>query len=41
MHEGKLIYIKANMQYFPKFIKDPRTKQLLEKIGLPNQMIIQ
>ncbi len=41
MHEGKLIYIKANMQYFPEFIKDPRTKQLLEKIGLPNQMIIQ
>lgn len=37
IHEGKLIYIKANMQYFPEFIKDPRTKKLLEKIGMPYQ----
>jgi serine/threonine-protein kinase len=37
IHEGKLIYIKANMQYFPEFIKDPRTKRLLEKIGMPYQ----
>jgi adenylate cyclase len=35
MHEGKLIYIKANIRPFPEFEQDPRTKQLLEKIGLP------
>jgi adenylate cyclase len=34
-HEGFMLYLKHYIQLFPEFEKDPRTKQLLEKIGLP------
>ncbi|HBH82638.1 MAG: hypothetical protein A2X03_09990 [Bacteroidetes bacterium GWA2_40_15] len=36
-HEGLMLFIKVNIRYFPEFEQDPRTKQLLEKIGLPYQ----
>jgi adenylate cyclase len=34
-HEGLMLYVKSTFYNFPEFKKDPRTKQLLEKIGLP------
>jgi adenylate cyclase len=34
-HEGFMLFIKYDIRYFPEFQQDPRTKQLLEKIGLP------
>lgn len=34
-HEGRLIFLKYNIQPSPEFKKDPRTKKLFEKIGLP------
>ena len=34
-HEGLMLYGKANIRLFPEFEKDPRTKQLFVKIGLP------
>ncbi len=36
-HEGFMLYFKYFIRLFPEFEKDPRTKQLLEKIGLPYQ----
>ena len=36
-HEGLMLYLKCYIRNFPEFEKDPRTKQLLEKMGLPNQ----
>jgi serine/threonine-protein kinase len=36
-HEGRMLNIKHAIRQFPEFEKDPRTKQLLEKIGLPSQ----
>ena len=34
-HEGGLIFLKYNIEPFPEFKKDPRTRKLFEKIGLP------
>jgi adenylate cyclase len=34
-HEGLMVYIKSTLANFPEFERDPRTKYLLEKIGLP------
>jgi len=34
-HEGFMVFLKYYIRYFPEFEQDPRTKQLLEKIGLP------
>lgn len=34
-HEGLMLYMKSTLATFPEFEQDPRTKQLLEKIGLP------
>ena len=34
-HEGFMLYLKYYFRLFPEFEKDPRAKQLLEKIGLP------
>ena len=34
-NEGLMLYFKYNIRSFPEFEKDPRTKLLLEKIGLP------
>jgi serine/threonine-protein kinase len=34
--EGLIVFLKYTIRSFPEFEKDPRTKQLLEKIGLPN-----
>jgi hypothetical protein len=34
-HEGMMISLKCHIRLFPEFEKDPRTRQLLEKIGLP------
>jgi serine/threonine-protein kinase len=36
-HEGFMLYFKYFIQLYPEFEKDPRTKQILEKIGLPYQ----
>jgi adenylate cyclase len=36
-HEGTMIFLQNNIRHFPEFEQDPRTKQLLEKIGLPYQ----
>ncbi len=36
-HEGFMLYFKYFIRLFPEFEKDPRTKQMLEKIGLPYQ----
>ena len=36
-HEGLMLYLKYTIRNFPEFEQDPRTKQLLEKIGLPSQ----
>jgi adenylate cyclase len=36
-HEGLMLFLRYYIQYFPEFEKDPRTKQLLQKIGLPYQ----
>jgi serine/threonine-protein kinase len=36
-HEGFMVFLKYYIRYFPEFEQDPRTKQLLEKIGLPYQ----
>ena len=36
-HEGLMLYFKYAIRNFPEFEQDPRTKQLLEKIGLPYQ----
>jgi serine/threonine-protein kinase len=36
-HEGLVLYIKSTLRHFPEFEQDPRTKQLLEKIGLPSK----
>jgi adenylate cyclase len=35
IHEGRMFFSKYNFRFFPAFEQDPRTKQLLEKIGLP------
>jgi adenylate cyclase len=37
IHEGLMLFLKYIIRSFPEFEKDPRTKQLLEKIGLPYQ----
>ena len=37
MHEGLMLYIKYTSRSFPEFERDPRTKLLLDKIGLPGQ----
>jgi hypothetical protein len=34
-HEGRSIFLKYNIQPSAEFKKDPRTKKLFEKIGLP------
>jgi serine/threonine-protein kinase len=34
-HEGFMIHLKNYIRLFPEFEKDPRTMELLEKIGLP------
>jgi serine/threonine-protein kinase len=34
-HEGLMLWLKYTIRSFPEFEKDPRTKQLFEKIGLP------
>ena len=34
-HEGLMLYIKSTLRNFPEFKKDPRTKKLFEKMGLP------
>ena len=36
-HEGFMLYFKYFIQLYPEFEKDPRTKQILERIGLPYQ----
>ena len=36
-HEGFMLFLKSIIRDFPEFEQDPRTKQLLEKIGLPYQ----
>jgi adenylate cyclase len=36
-HEGRMLFFKYDLRYFPEFEQDPRTKQLLEKIGLPSK----
>ena len=36
-HEGIMLYLKFTIRLFPEFGQDPRTKLLLEKIGLPYQ----
>jgi serine/threonine-protein kinase len=33
--EGFMLYLKFYARYFPEFGRDPRTKKLLERIGLP------
>jgi adenylate cyclase len=33
--EGLIVFLKYTIRSFPEFGKDPRTKKLLEKIGLP------
>jgi tetratricopeptide (TPR) repeat protein len=35
-HEGLMLWLKYIILNFPEFEQDPRTKKLLEKIGLPN-----
>ena len=36
--EGRMLYLKTMVtRYFPEFEKDPRTIQILERIGLPYQ----
>ena len=37
MHEGLMLYFKYTSRSFPEFERDPRTKLLLDKIGLPGQ----
>ena len=37
IHEGLMLFLKYYIRLFQEFEQDPRTKQLLEKIGLPNQ----
>jgi tetratricopeptide (TPR) repeat protein len=36
-HEGIMLLIKYNIRYCPEFEQDPRTRELLQKIGLPHQ----
>jgi adenylate cyclase len=36
-HEGMMLFLKYAIRDFPVFEQDPRTKQLLKKIGLPYQ----
>jgi hypothetical protein len=36
-HEGMMLFLKSAIRLNPEFEQDPRTKQLLEKIGLPYQ----
>jgi serine/threonine-protein kinase len=36
-HEGRMLFLKYEILHFPEFEQDPRTKQILEKIGLPYQ----
>jgi tetratricopeptide (TPR) repeat protein len=38
MHEGTMIFLHNDIRHFPEFEQDPRTKLLLEKIGLPYQL---
>jgi serine/threonine-protein kinase len=35
IHEGRMFFLKYTLRFFPEFEHHPRTKQLLEKIGLP------
>jgi serine/threonine-protein kinase len=37
-HEGIMLLIKYNIRYCPELEHDPRTKKLLEKIGLPDHL---
>jgi hypothetical protein len=32
-HEGLLLFLQNTIRHFPEFEQDPRTKQLLGKIG--------
>jgi serine/threonine-protein kinase len=34
-HEGFMVFLKYYIRYFPEFEQDPRTKKLLDRIGLP------
>jgi serine/threonine-protein kinase len=34
-HEGIMLYLRYPIRFFPEFEKDPRTKKLLDRIGLP------
>jgi adenylate cyclase len=34
-HEGMMLFLKSGIRLKPEFEQDPRTKKLLEKIGLP------
>jgi adenylate cyclase len=36
-HEGMMLFLEYFVRLLPEFEQDPRTKQLLEKIGLPYQ----
>ena len=36
-HEGTMIFLQNNIRHFPEFEQNPRTKQLLDKTGLPYQ----
>jgi serine/threonine-protein kinase len=36
-HEGRMLFWKYEILHFPEFERDPRTKQILDKIGLPCQ----
>jgi len=37
MREGLMLYLNYPIRLFPEFKKDPRTRQLFEKMGLPYQ----
>jgi serine/threonine-protein kinase len=37
-HEGIMLLIRYNIRYCPELEQDPRTRQLLDKIGLPDQL---
>ncbi len=35
-HEGNVLFFKYNIKYHTKLEQDPRTKRLMQKVGLPN-----
>jgi hypothetical protein len=37
-HEGIMLLLKYNLRYCPEIEQDLRTKELLERIGLPVQL---